>query len=661
MNPVRIRLLQTALIILAGWWVFTPAFHGSWLWDDAAEIIGNPLRSDPAGLWKEWFAPESPDYFPLKASVRWLQWRLWQDQTLGYHLTNVGLHLLSALLLWHLFKKLGLRLAWFGALLFAVHPVAVESVAWISELKNTLSLPPLLLAMCAWLDYDEQKRRSDYWRALLFFLAAMLCKSTVVMLPVILLLYAWWKRGRITRAETLAGAPFFAISLGLGLVTVWFQYHRAVGGDIISAGGFFQRLAGAGRAVLFYFSKGVFPVGLQLAYPLWPAPTLTLRAYLPWLLLGLVFGGLWVWRSGWGRHVLLGGGLFLINLAPVLGVIPMSYHRVSWVADHLAYLPLTGLLGLAVAGAGAGYAWLAAPLRGPAIGGAMLIVGLLAWQSHRYAGTFRNDATAWSHVLQRDPESWLAHNNLGLALTEAGRLTEAIWHLQEAVRVQPNAVAAHYNLGLAFVRSNRLTEAIGQYEEALRINPDLADVHYNEGIALYQTGRLPEAVEHYAAAVRLRPDFLEAHYNLGIALFRLGRLAEAVKFYEQALHLRPDYPIQLNLGVALLKMGRVREAIGHLQEALRLQPNAVAAHDNLGLALAQAGRPAEAIRHYEAVLQLKPDYAEAHLNLGVALAQAGRLADAKEQFEQALRLKPDYPSARINLSRLQAFEEHGRN
>ena len=204
------KFLPAVLIVLAGLWAFYPALSGEWLWDDGSLVARNALVHDPAGLWKIWFEPSRLiDYFPLKVSVEWLEWHLWQNQTFGYHLTNIVLHILSALLIWRLFGKLGMRLAWLGGLIFAVHPVTVESVAWISELKNTLSLPPLLLAMGAWVDYEEKGNRKDYFLALGLFLVAMLCKTSMVMFPMVILLFDWWKRGRIGWKDLKASLPFF--------------------------------------------------------------------------------------------------------------------------------------------------------------------------------------------------------------------------------------------------------------------------------------------------------------------------------------------------------------------------------------------------------------------------------------------------------------------
>ncbi len=306
---------------------------------------------DPAGLWKIWSDPQCLlDYQPVKASVVWFQWRLWHDDPFGYHLTNVVLHLLGALLVWRLFDKLGLRLAWFGGLLFAVHPVTVESVAWISELKNTLSLPPFLLAMIFYLDYDAQGRRRDYYLALGLFIFAMLVKTTMALFPLVILLYAWWKRGRMGIRDLKTIVPFLFVSLVLGWVTLWFAHRNMSAGQFFVAGGFLSRAACAGLILSFYFSVSFLPVGLLTIYPKWPVDPPSLVQFLPWVVILALFFWLWKKRHGWGRHALLGLGFFVINLAPFLGFNRAPYMHLTWVTNHILYLPLIGLIGLAVSG-----------------------------------------------------------------------------------------------------------------------------------------------------------------------------------------------------------------------------------------------------------------------------------------------------------------------
>ncbi len=646
----RFLLLQASMIVLAGCWVFSPAIHGDWLWDDHSEILQNPDLRDPAGIWKIWVAPAGYDYFPLKTTVQWIQWKCWQDATTtGYHLTNVALHLLGALLVWRLLRKLGLRLAWLGGLLFAIHPVVVESAAWIAELKNTLSLPPLLLAMCAWLDYDERRRWQDYLLALLLFLAAMLCKSSVVMLPVILLLHAWWKRGRIAWRDVRASAAFFAVSLVLGLVTVWFQHQRSIGSGDLPVGGIMSRLAGAGLAASFYFSKCVLPVGLLPIYPRWVVDPPSPLQFLPWLVLGAVLVWLWSRRATWGRHALLGAGFFLVNLAPVLGFIKMSYQYISWVADHFVYLPLIGVIGLAVAGAGAVVDRLEESRRAYAFGTIAVVCVLLAAQSHRYAGIFRHEEALWTYTVEHNPQALVAWNNLAKVLVETGRVPEGIEHYKAALRIDPRNPGAHANLGNVLIQSGRLAEGIAQEEAVVRLKPDYANAYSNLGNAYLQSGRLAEAIAHYEQALRRDPSNPVTHTNLGNALFQAGRVPEAIEQHEQALRLQPDFAdAHLNLGNALARAGREAEAIQHYQKAVRIRPDDAGTHYNLAYTLALMGRVAEARGHYEEALRIKPDFAEAHNNLGSLLSGMDRLPEAIEHFVKACRIRPGYAEAQAN-------------
>jgi len=591
--------LQAAAIILAGIWVYAPALHGDWLWDDVVEVSRNPILREPAGaLTRIWFAPRGADYLPLKTTVQWAEWHLWGDNRLGYHLMSLALHLLSALLFWRLLRQLfelgggppGALGPWLGGLVFAIHPLAVESVAWITELKNTLSLPPLLLAMICYVAFDAGRSgparpRRHLLFALAWFLVAMLCKSSVVMLPVVLLLYGWWRRDRITRADVLAVAPFFAVSLGLGLLTIWFQHHRAIGGADLAIGGWPSRIAGAGMATCFYLGKFIWPMDLLPTYPRWQLTPPSPAQFLPWIAIAAALGWLWVRRDrgespGWKRTALFGLGCFGANLAPVLGFVPMVYLRISWVGDHLVYVPMLGLIGLAAAGA----AVAAERARSrPALGAMVtaLIAGLsalLVFASHRYASVFRNEETLWSYTLRGNPESWTAHDNLGIALHDRGRAAEAMAQYQAALQIRPDEAEVHNNLGVALRDAGRAGEAIAQYREALRLQPDYAEADNNLGNALVATGRPAEAIIHYQEALRLNPGYAKAHNNLGSALQRLGRIPEAIAQYEEAIRLAPEDPIaHNNLGVALRETGQTIEATAQFKEAARLRAGAATA------------------------------------------------------------------------------------
>ena len=572
---------RVGLLLAAVAYVFWPALRGEFLWDDIEELVQNPLLRDPHGLFRIWFAPAGLDYYPLKTSVQWLQWHLWGLDPLGYHLTNAGLHALSALLLWRLFRKLALPSAWAGALLFAVHPLGVESVAWMAELKNTLSLPPLLLAMMAYLDFDQSRDRPKaaggaLARAFGWFLVSMLCKTSGVMFPCLLLLYAWWKRGRIGGRDALASAPFFALSFLLGGVTFWLQEHRSIGAVVVMTGGLAYRLALAGTTAVFYCCKAVWPIGLLPMYPRWTIASAQPAAYLPGI--ALAAGAAWAWsrRRNWGRQVGLGLGFFLLTLFPVLGWVPISHMRFAWAMDHLAYLPLVGLAGLA---AGVD---LAPRLRGAGAMGLVLVVAGLAYLSHAHDRLYRTSTELWSYTVERNPEAWLGHYNLGVALGQAGRWGEAERQYQAATRLNPAYPEAHLNLGNLLRRDGNAPGAEAEYEEALRRRIDYPEAEGNLADLLMALGRMPEAVRHARAVVRLKPGDAQAHNNLGNALIQNQRFEDAIAQYREALRLKPDYAEARNdLGVALAALGRLDQAAAEFTAALALDPASALARDNL--------------------------------------------------------------------------------
>ena len=684
-------LLQAAVIIAAGLWIYWPALHGDWLWDDNLYITDNSSLRSLHGLWDIWFTAPTTDYWPLNSTLLWIEWHLWGNAPLGYHVCSLLLHLSSGFLIWRLFDRLGLRFSWLGGLLFVVHPLAVESVAWIAETKNALSLPLFLLSCNAWLDAEEKKPGS-YLKSILYYLAAMLAKTSTVMLPAVLLLYCWWKRGRVTRQEITRLTPYAAIALVLGLVTVYFQN---VGNDpnALEPVGFVTRSIGAGTALCFYLGKFILPVDLLPIYPRWSLEPPSLLQMLTIPTLALLLFGLWTQRKGWGRHALFGFGFFLLNVLPVLGLVKMGYLNISRVADHLVYVSIIGLVGVVVAAVGQLREWARYSFR-YAVGAIAIVMAWLTWESHSHASRFVNEETLWTYTLEHNPQAWPAYNNLGCALYRAGHVPEAMEHYQQALKLKPNYDDAHYDLGVALLQTGHTSEAVSQFEQtlkinpsyapaycdlgvallqigrasesleqfeqALKINPDYADAHYNLGNALAQTGRAPEAIEQYQLALKLKPDYADAHYNLGNALAQTGRASEAIEQYQLALKLKPDYAeVHGNWGTVLLQTGHLSEAIYQYEQALELKPDNAETHNNLGVALLQTAHAPEATEQFEQALKLKPDYAEAHNNLGETLLQTGHVPEAVEQFEQALKINPGYAPARKNLARAQALPKTG--
>ena len=520
-------LLPALAILIAALIAFFPAFGGDWLWDDNTQVTENGALHTLSGLRNIWFNTPEVDYLPLKSTFLWIAWHLWGDTPLGYHLSGFACHLVSAFLLWKGLGRLGLRYGWIGGLLFAIHPLTVESVSWISELKNTLSLPLFLLSLDAYIEFDGEKRKRKkgaYVLALLCYLAALLTKASVIMLPPVLLLFVWWKRGRIGGRDIARILPFFALAALFACVTISFQNARAIGGDTVLIGGLPSRFACAGLASVFYLWKFLLPLSLFPVYPRWTIDPPTLAQFLPDLaLLGLL---LWFWtrRKTWGRHALFGLGFFLLTLLPVAGFLQMYYMRYSWVADHFVYLPMIGLAGLAAAGAEALWTRFTSPLQHRCLrdAGAILAV-LLLIGSTLHAAVYHDLVAMWSYGLKGNPGFAVAHNDLGVGLVQRGKLEEAFAHFDQAVRLDPNYADAWSNLGYMFLGAGKLKEAMIPLGEALRINPNLANAHANLGYSLLYQGRSAEAAREFIQALRIRPYYPEARQGLEAA--RAGRTA----------------------------------------------------------------------------------------------------------------------------------------
>lgn len=649
-SGVWLRLALIALAVLVVYW---PARHGAWLWDDQKEILRNPELRDLASLGRAWIEPQNTTYYPLTTTLLWIELHLWGDNPAGYHAVSIALHLLSALLVWRLLGRLGLRHAWWGGLLFAVHPLAVESVAWVAELKNTASLPLLLLACLQFLEFDRTDRRGSYAGALACFLLAMLCKTAVTMLPPLLLLHAWWSRGRIARRDVFAAAPFFAVALALGSLTLWFEHHRAIGSWEIPAAGPTERVAIAGLALAHYLGKLFVPLGLMPVYPQWSVAELSVFDWWPWLVLAGLAGGSWRARARWGRHVLFALGFIVLNAAPALGFVPIAFMRYSWVADHLVYVSSIGAVALAVGSAPLFAARFPAKSARGGVFAAAAIALTLTLLARRHAATFAGPEVFWGHALRANPQAWIAHANLGQHRLEQRDLDGAVAEFRAGLHLAPKIVSLHFNLGTALLQAGRPTEAVAAFEEVLRLEPGAVDARVNAAAALLQLGRIDAARNQLQAALATAPKAYDARLLLGECHEAQERFADAAREYAAALELRPK------AGPARLKLANARYALEQLPEAAKLyeqvlaqEPANVEALTNFGGVLLQTGQPAAAAQRFESALKLEPRNVQVLTNLATALAAQGRLAEARTRAEAALRVDPGFAPARELLDAL---------
>jgi tetratricopeptide (TPR) repeat protein len=515
-----------AALVAAVFLAYQPVWRAGFVWDDDAHVTAPALRS-AAGLARIWTEPDvTQQYYPVLHSLFWLEHRLWGGAAAGYHLANLMLHALAAGLFGLLLRRLAVPGAWLAAACFALHPVHVESVAWISEQKNTLSAVFYLAAALAWLRFDGERRSRDYWLATGLFILGLLTKTVVATLPAALLVLCWWRRGRVdARADVRPLLPWFLLGAVAGLFTAWVERHQIGAAGAAHELSWLQRGLLAGRAVWFYLGKLAWPVDLTFIYP---------GRALQWLpLAGALAATAVLWarrarqRAPLAAWLLFGGTLF-----PVLGFLNVYPFIYSFVADHFQYLASLAPLALAAA------ALARAPRRlGVTLAVALLgTLGALTW---RQARDYHDAETLYRATITRNPGCWMAWNNLG---------------------------------SLQLADPARNAEAIASFEAALRIRPDYAEARGNLGLALTQAGRPDEAVPHLRESLRLKPGPYQLHNNLGIALAMSGRPAESLPAFRQAAALNPTLPnIEENWAKALLLLNRPDEAREHFARAARLR------------------------------------------------------------------------------------------
>lgn len=644
--------LLALLLVVMTFVAYQPVWRAGFVWDDNDHLTANPAMTAPDGLRMIWSSLAGSRYYPLTLTTFWVQHRLWSLDPLPYHLANVALQAINGILVFFLLRRLRVAAAWLAAAVWVLHPVNVESVAWITELKNTQSGFFFFAALLCFLLFEKKGQPCWYALALLCGACAFLSKASTVVLPVTLLLCVCWERGTWRSRDIGRLVPFFLLASLMSVVAIVEQRgHIARQGTAEWSLGIGQRLIIAGHAIWFYLDKILWPVNLAFVYPRWDVTMISATSRLPLTGVLIAAGILWAFRQRpWARASLFGLGFFVTALSPVLGFVDVFYFRYSFVADHFQYLANLGVIACATSGLTCvlnprrrSSAWVA-----NIVCSALLVT--LAGLTWRQCRIYHDPVALWRDTLAKNPGSWMVHYNLGEALWQVGRRDESIAEYKQALKLDPDSAEAHFNLGLALVQLGRFSEGIAQYEQSLQLNPDYAEAHYNLGDALWQTGRIDGAITEYEQALRIKPDYAKAHNNLGVALVHQGRLQEAIAHYKQVVRLTPVQPAaHSNLGTALLQVGKPLDAAAQFMETLRLTPDDAAAHCNLGSALLQLGRAPEAIEQFQETLRLQPDYPDAHFDLGNALATVGKFAEAQTQYEQALQRNPNDLDALYNL------------
>ena len=623
METIRIKALAGCIFISAACFIaYSPAIKGDFIWDDDNYVTANPLITAPDGLWRIWFSTDATSqYFPLVYTTFRLEHKLWGFNPMPYHIANVAIHIISSLLLWLILRRLAIPAAFVAAALFALHPVNVESVAWITERKNVLMLVFSLLSLLFWIEFALRPQTKK--RAILFYVLSLLCyaialfsKTTACVLPAALLLVIWLKDIPLKIKSFLLVIPYVVMGIAMGLLVIWWEHQHQGTGLVDMHLSILERLLIASRAVWFYAAKIFFPATLAFSYPRWDINPAKVSQYI-WLLACLLMaGGLWFWRKVLGRRVIAAVLFFVAALSPMLGFLDLYTFVYTWVADHYQYMAAIALITLAVAAGSRLIARLGkyAKITKVLIAFVLLLTcAVLTWRQCRI---YTNLETLWNDTLKKNPDSWIAHNNLGQMLLEQGKTDELIYHLTRAIDIAQRNPAVHPYI--------------------------IATMRYN--LAQSQ-GKFQDAIEQLRIAIDVLPNDPKTYLVLADLLESQGRFGEAVNYLKQAIKIIPDdETLYYRLASVLLKQGDVPGAIIYLQQALDIRPDDIDALDGLVRFFAaqqdtDIRRSTKAVEYARRAVQHTNRQNPVTLNLlATALASDKQFAEAAATAEEALKL-----------------------
>lgn len=603
-TPIR-KLWQSGwifaiLLIAILFAIYWPCLRGDWIWDDQSILLDNPVLNS-GGLAKVWTPPGYLNFWPITYTAYWITFQLWGLTPLPFHLVNVALHGAAALLVWRVLRQLEIPGALLAAAVFAVHPVNVESVAWIGQLKGILSLVFALASLLFFLGYEKNGGRRRYAAALVAFAMSALSKGDALTLPIVFLALDWWQRGRIERRDLLRVLPFLLLAAAFAGLEIWCQ--RQGNGSAGRTDGIFSRAAIAGRAVWFYLWKFACPFDLMPIYPRWQLPARGIIAWLPDALLLAAIAVAWRYRHTWGKPALAAIVCYIALLLPVLGFVNIDYMYISLVADHWQYLAMivpSAVLATAVVKLVRQNQcrWIAAA------GCAAVLVGL-AILSRQETAIYAGPDDFFAAELARNPLCWTAEENLGTMDTNCGRPDKALRHYLRAVELNPDGAHLQYDLGTAFLVRQEFTLAKQRFERALQIDPRLPLANYTLAMVLGCSGDADDAISHLRQELKINPGYEPAEKVLAASLANRQQVANRLAAMRESIDHDPNAPniVQLLESAAWIMATSPYASIRNGEEARRLAEKAwkitggddAFALNTLGAAYAEAGRFDDAI------------------------------------------------------------------
>jgi len=601
--------LRAGLLVIVCFLVYMPALRAGIIWDDETILFKNMVIQIPDGLWRIWTGRDFLDFIPLTLSNFWIQWRLWGMNPTGYHFVNVLLHSLNSILLFFIVKRMRITIKKSAGMLYAVHPVVVTSVAWIAELKNAQTMFFYLLAWLLFIHGEERRDLKFYVCSLIAFMCSLLSKASSVMMPVALLLYCWWRDGHITRKAFIKSIPFFLGAFCIGLITIYYQTKHSIGAAVVRPESMPSRIAGAGWVVWFYIYKTFLPIHLLMVYPRWNVDP---RAWLAWLpLLALIIGvcGILLSRK---RGIIALTLYYVAALAPVSGILPMSFHQYSLVADHLQQMallaPIVGIAALWQVGISK---W---GRQNVTIGATALLV-VLGGLSFQYAAHLKNEKTLWTFNTEKYPDCWIGYGNLSVYYADQGDLQTSLENSNKAIRLSPQRGNLYLNRGSTWSDLGNIQKAVEDTELALKYTPKDPDAWYNLGVLRNKVGDTTGTLQAYNKALELESRQYLALMNRGNIYFMRGQLEKALQDENHALKWAPNHPKALSIRANIyLTKHDFKRAEQDFAASLASDPNQVAAYNNRSVMWFMMNNYAAAVEDATRVLQLDPRNITAYFN-----------------------------------------------
>ena len=661
------RIIQFFFLVFFCLIIYIPSLKNGFIWDDDAYLYKSSWIQKTDGLRVIWLTHKTFQYYPLVFTSFWLEHNLWGLNPFGYHTVNLILHILNAFLLFWLALKIYPRLAFIVTLLFAIHPIQVETVAWIAERKNLLSLFFFLLSTLVYLRFDHTRRIRYYLLSVVMFVFALLSKSVAACFIFVPALYKWWRDGKVTWREARLSAIFIVLGLLSGLHTLYLELYNVGAHGKEFALTLLERVILSGKVIFFYIHKIIFPFHFMFFYPRWQ---IDVRIWWQWLFPVAVMAALGLliyYRKRTGRGALALFIFYVVSIFPALGFVNVFPMKFSFVADHFSYLSTPALLLLLCTGLTFSFdklkikffALRSTPFRIFLMGLFIFMVIYLCGKSMVLTQNYKNETTLWSNLIRDNPKAWIAYNNLGVIYDNVGKTESAIDLYTRAITINPDYSEAYNNRGNVYRDRGNIQQAISDFNKAIAINPNFAEAYNNRGTTYRNQGNIRQAILDYNKAIEIDSSEPNIYYNRAIAYEEQGNIRQAVSDYTRVIAINPnDAEAYNNRGTIFSNQGSFSKAISDYTKAIVINPKYANTYNNRGLAYFNQGNLFRAISDYTRAIEINPGYAEAYNNRGVAYFMVKEYskawADAHKAEGSGYTVNPEFLNA---LKRASSKEE----